>query len=716
MLDSVFVIALFVAGAGPGPQAPPGFTVEIAAQGFSGATALACAPDGTIFVCEQTGAVKIVKDGKLLEKPFVSLEVDSFWERGVIGIALDPDFPANGYVYINHVVAKPFPHHRISRFKSQGNTAEPGSETILFEGDNQDAVRGEVKAGHQGGGIHFGKDGKLYVAVGEQTAGAPAQALDSLLGKLLRLNPDGTIPSDNPLLDKTQGKCRSIYALGLRNPFGFAVQPGSGRIFINDVGGNFEEVNEAFPGANYGWPANDHGPPQDPRFRGPIHWYPTSSITGGAFCPNSPAFPPNLRGRYLFCDFMKGWIKTLDPDHPRSATDFISGLAGPVDLAFTEQGRLLILARNMWVRDQNFKPGTGTLHRLTYDPAKAKDYVKPRPRMLEAAGPSRDIPVPLDAEGFPPALSQMHVFKSLGTLEPAQGVLAYDVIAPLWSDGARKRRFIVLPKGASIGFRATGEWTFPKGAMFVKHFELPLDDADPNRVRRLETRFLVADGAGSGVGVTYRWREDGKEADLLASAADETLNIQDTHSVSRRLWTYPGRDDCLKCHTTTSGFILGVKARQLNREFLADRTGRSENQLRVWNRLGLFDRLLDESSLGSIERLADPLDRSAPVELRVRSYLDANCSNCHRPGANIPAAFDARFEAPSGLGNLLSAPRVSDALGVEGGRLIDPGRPERSLVYLRMTQEERYKMPPLARSLVDQEAAEVIRAWISSLR
>ncbi len=259
----------------------------------------------------------------------------------------------------------------MSRFEAVGDVARPGSEVVLFEGDDQTRLGGKVPAGHQGGAIHFGADGKLYVGLGEQTAGTPAQRLDSLLGKLLRLNPDGTIPDDNPFTSQARGKYRAIWALGCRNPFTFAVQPGTGRIFINDVGGKAEEINEGVAGANYGWPAVEHGPTDDPQYRGPIHWYPTASISGGAFCPEergASGFPARYRGRYFFMDFVKGWIHVIDPVRPRHAEEFASGLPRPVDLAFAPDGSLYVLVRDAWVNDRNFQPHSGSLHRVRYEP------------------------------------------------------------------------------------------------------------------------------------------------------------------------------------------------------------------------------------------------------------------------------------------------------------------------------------------------------------
>jgi glucose/arabinose dehydrogenase len=342
---------------------PPGFSSKRVATGITGATALAISSDGRVFLCEQTGALRVFKNGMLLAAPFVTVEVDSTWERGLIGIALDPHFADNGYLYLCYVAQRPYVHHRISRFTARGDAAVPGSEVVLFEGDDEAKLGGTVSAGHQGGAIHFGRDGKLYAAIGDQTAGEPAQALTTLLGKLLRLNADGSIPEDNPFYRQASGKYRSIWALGLRNPFTFAVQPGTGRIFINDVGlSTWEEVNEGVAGANYGWPESE-GPTRDPRFRGPIHHYPVASIAGGAFCVAvSPGgFPSHYCGKYFFMDFVRGWIDVLDPDHAEKVETFATGLTRPVDLAFGPGGALYVLLRDAWVIDENFRPRTGSL-------------------------------------------------------------------------------------------------------------------------------------------------------------------------------------------------------------------------------------------------------------------------------------------------------------------------------------------------------------------
>jgi glucose/arabinose dehydrogenase len=239
---------------------------------------------------------------------------------------------------------------------------------MLLRGDDQRRLGGHTPAGHQGGAVHFGRDGKLYIAIGEQTAREPAQRLDTFQGKLLRINADGTIPEDNPFFEKAKGKYRAIWALGLRNPFTFAVQPNTGRIFINDVGDtHWEEVDEGFAGANYGWPESE-GATRDPRFRGPIHTYPVASVAGGAFCPTGAraGFPPQYQGKYFFMDFVQGWIKVLDPERPAKVEPFAAGLTRPCDLAFAPDGSLYVLLRDAWVIDDKFRPHTGSLLRIRH--------------------------------------------------------------------------------------------------------------------------------------------------------------------------------------------------------------------------------------------------------------------------------------------------------------------------------------------------------------
>lgn len=348
-----------------GIRLPKGFEVSTVCSGLTACTALETMRDGRILICEQTGALRVVDHDRLLEAPALTVPVESYWERGLIGVTVDPHYPASPHIYICYVAREPFPHHRVSRFTLRGNVAEPGSEVVLLRGDDQRKLGGHVPAGHQGGALHFGTDGTLYIAIGEQTAGKPSQDLDTFQGKILRINPDGSIPGDNPFADRARGKYRAIWAIGLRNPYTFAISRATGVMCINDVGNNHEEVDRGVPGGNYGWPIGD-GPTSDPRFLGPLYFYPHASICGGDFVPDGPQWPEAFRGRYVFADFIHGWIKTLDPEHPGQVETFLSGLRNPVDLRFAPDGSLYVLLRNAWVIDRKFQPRTGTLIRIRY--------------------------------------------------------------------------------------------------------------------------------------------------------------------------------------------------------------------------------------------------------------------------------------------------------------------------------------------------------------
>lgn len=345
---------------------PDGFTVEVVATAMDGLTALEALPDGRLLVCEQPGQVRVIENGGLLDSPFVSLPVDSNWERGVIGVTCDPDFTENQFIYVCWIAKDPYPHHRVSRFTMQDNVAVQGSEKLLLVGDDQSKMGGKVPAGHQGGAIHFGPDGKLYIAIGEQTSGMPAQKLDTFLGKVLRINSDGSIPNDNPLISKTKGKYQAIWAYGCRNPFTFAFRKSDGLMLINDVGGKSEEINVGRAGANYGWPVIEHGDLPEYKtadYDGPIHWYPQSSLNGGDFCPTE--WPEQWRGKFFFADFQHGWINVIDPSHPKDAIKFASGIRQPVDMRFSPDGSLYVLLRNAWVIDDKFGGGTGSVIKIT---------------------------------------------------------------------------------------------------------------------------------------------------------------------------------------------------------------------------------------------------------------------------------------------------------------------------------------------------------------
>jgi glucose/arabinose dehydrogenase len=326
---------------------PSGFVETRLAAGLDRPTAMTVAPDGRIFVCEEKGRLRIIKDGALLSKPFVTVKVLAHGERGLLGVVLDPEFETNHWVYVYYTARAPYAHNRLSRFVAEGDVARPGSETALIEFPKL------VTELHNSGTLRFGPDGKLYVSVGENYIPENAQRMDNPLGKILRFNRDGTIPADNPFYSRTTGLARAIWALGLRNPFSFTFERGTGRMFINDVGHRtWEEINEGVAGANYGWPEVE-GLGDDPRFREPLFTYAHGNgpekgcaITGGTFYDApTPLFPPEYDGKYFFSDYCNGWIRVFDPETGEAAP-FASGIATAIGLTVGENGSLYYLAHH----------------------------------------------------------------------------------------------------------------------------------------------------------------------------------------------------------------------------------------------------------------------------------------------------------------------------------------------------------------------------------
>ena len=313
---------------------------------------------------------------------------------------------------------------------------------------------------------------------------------------------------------------------------------------------------------------------------------------------------------------------------------------------------------------------------------------------------------------IPLLLSQTGAFAALRQLEPARTLLPYDLVLAFWSDGAVKTRFVAIPDG-KVAFSPSGDWTFPPGTVFVKTFELPIDAKQPHLTRRLETRLLVMDRNGGVYGVSYKWRADLSDADLVAAEGlREDVTIRDVAGSHVQSWYYPSRADCLVCHNSHTQGALGPKTRQMNLD-LRYADGVTENQLHRWNRLGLFDTALDEHDIASFPTLARPDDTTRSLEDRARSWLDANCGHCHRPGGTV-ANFDARYETPLAQQHLIDGPVLIDE-NVDRARVISPHDPWRSVALMRVDTDGEIRMPPLARNTIDTQGAALLRNWIGSL-
>lgn len=335
---------------------PAGFKETQFATGFEEVTSMDFAPDGRLFVTELDGRVRVVKNGSTLSTPFLSLKVDRYNNRGLIGLTFDPNFATNRYVYVfysrpdlsNPNVVDNSTKNRVSRFRASGtngDVVEAGSEVVLLDNIPND------RGGHNGGALHFGPDGMLYVTTGEAGVTSYSQNLNSLGGKILRLNvknyPNSIIPSDNPFRGQT-GKRGEIWAYGLRHPYTAAIHPVTGRMYANEVGGDlWDEVNEIQKGKNYGWPAVE-GPSTNPAYtNGAYSYYHKgidSAVVGGTFYTGN-TFPTKYKDQYFFADFDQDWVKVLNPV-TKSVTNFATGLRAPIDLDVGPDGALYYLAYN----------------------------------------------------------------------------------------------------------------------------------------------------------------------------------------------------------------------------------------------------------------------------------------------------------------------------------------------------------------------------------
>jgi glucose/arabinose dehydrogenase len=321
-----------------------GFTETIVADSLDSPVSMAIAPDGRVFVCEQPGRLRVIRNGKLLARPFVTVPTSPSKKKASLGVAFDPASRRRSTCSSTYTSYTPTRHNVIARFTASGDTALAGSEWIVYEFDTHGAHQ------HVGGALRFGRDGMLYASSGECADGSLSHSLASTAGKMLRMRRDGSIPGDNPFPAETRGRHGAIWARGFRNAFAFDIHPRTGRVFVNDVGGaRYEEVDELKRGGDYGWPVAE-GPVRQPPFIDPIHAYGHDHgccITGGAFyAPAHPSFPAEWRDGYFFEDYCANELRWLSPDRaPRVEVFGRTRIPGPVDVRVAADGSLWYLAR-----------------------------------------------------------------------------------------------------------------------------------------------------------------------------------------------------------------------------------------------------------------------------------------------------------------------------------------------------------------------------------
>jgi glucose/arabinose dehydrogenase len=715
-------------------ELPAGFIAETLATNLNAATAFVPVPDGRILIAAQTGELLVWKDGGLLDRPALTLPVTDYWERGLIGITLAPDFPRTPHLFVLYVAGHPFVRHVLSRFIIQGDIADPASEVVLLEGDDQARLGGVQPGGHQGGPLRFGPDGKLFVSMGEQTAGEPAQRLDTLQGKILRVNADGSIPPDNPFFTKAGGKYRAIYAYGVRNAFGLAVQPETRRMFFTDVGGSaFEEVNELTAGANYGWPLAE-GHSTNRNFGSPLYAYPPvigQSVCGGTFYPRDPVetlkrsivepglastlqqfntstFPARWRGKFFFVDFMKHWLKALDPEAPTNVVTFARGLNGPVAVELAPDGSLLVLNRGtIWRDPKKFVTNSGSLVRIRY----SGDSLQQRPPALPAPGSSviaaGGLPTQFDAMPRKLTREAWEGWKRTRHGERGNWIPALE-----WNHGVTEEAAFTLPVGRKMQIEADGRLRFPAGTVFIRDFLVFQHPGLYPPMQPMETRVVVLTSDSTAFGCSYRWTSF-KEAELVEDGEQALRSTTTPNGASCEIhWWHPAPEPYLSLPVTTPSYRIPQFAAELN-----VRQGISRSTLLTHLvRDGFFDSGPGAENVSAIPEIGLWVDASASPETRVRSYLHGNCAICHQPGGAARGLFDARFTTPLAQAGLINGALAAGDLGIPGAKIVDPGDPSRSILYQRLKRTDFFRMPPVQYHNEPSPILPVLEEWIRSLK
>lgn len=658
---------------------------------------------GAPFALERMGTILRIENGTRKEILDISDEVHMAGEGGALGMALHPQFGDGSgpkpyvYVWFNAVGDR----QRLARFTFDAatKTFDRASELVLLD-------QPETNNEHNGARIAFGPDGFLYFGNGDDLNAVNHQTLTrALFAGIFRIdvdsqggavshaplrNPEGGvaqgyfIPNDNPFVGVANAM-EEYWALGLRNPFAFSFDRGSGALWMGDVGETYrEEVNLIVKGGNYGWPYREGelvigatpttlGTPQLPKYT-----YSHSSMADltavfGGFVYRGKSLP-ELTGKYVYSDWLSERVWALDISKPvPTRTTLVDNHYGkqPLGVAEDEDGEIYLLE-------------LGGVTKLARDTTK---------------------------ELIPKTLSETKLYKDRAAHVVADDFVPYEISSPLWSDAAAKKRFVSVPAGKHVTMSAQGELVFPVGTRFVKEFDLPASVTPKDRTRSLETRVLVV-GDTTTYGLTYRWNAAGDDGDLVVEPTDEA--IVDTASGQTRSWHYPNFGECWSCHRADNR-VLGFTARQLN---LVRADGKS--QLETLAAAGV----LDPGAIAAFPAgLARPTDKSADLEARATAYLAANCSSCHRKGNSFLGdgeTWNALPGVPLAERGLVGAPHhnypMASAFGLTGAPLIAPGNPTGSILLARLkSTDEKLRMPPLGRNTVDPDGALLIEQWIASM-
>ncbi|MDF1694726.1 MAG: PQQ-dependent sugar dehydrogenase [Saprospiraceae bacterium] len=706
------------------------------------------------FVLSKGGEVYLVDPDVQSKRLVLDIKDRTFklGDAGSIGMALHPDFgnalkPDRQELFVFYKTKPNIEEfsnkgfNRLSKFKwnMDSNLFDPDTEEILI----QQYDRSEW---HDGGGMFFGSDGFLYLSLGdegkEQYQIASTQRLDGgLFGGVIRIDinndptkshpirrqpianaaPDDNwgqtfsrgygIPNDNPWLDPNGSMLEEFVALGIRSPFSMHLDIPTGDIWLADVGSDKrEEINIFSIGDNMQWPYMEGTVPSE------IHQKPTpyygnekevyyeyerdigTCIIGGGVYRNS--YFSELNEKYLFADFTANKIMALSKTGSNNEPEFE------------------VLLDNLIAQPVNLpvKPRISGIHLQDDGNIFVTIYGE------SAISPSKIFQLKriTEVEDPPAKLSELGVFKNLQSLEVEEGILPYEVNSPLWSDGAHKKRWMALPndgkfdsKEEKINFSNTDTWSFPEGTVFIKHFEMPTSLTDNSELIKLETRFFVVGKGKKGYGLTYKWNDEGTEAFLLGGGSSRSFEIfEDGEYAYTQEWDFPSRDQCISCHTDNADYVLGVNTHQLNKKVAYDFNNEELNQLDYLNQQGIFS--TDIGFSGFHPKSYAITDETVDLEQKIRSYLDANCSSCHREGGIPDINLDFQYFKNKDLRQYIDFPVASHAS--TSTYVVEEGNHESSEIWIRDNSTEDNKMPPIGRNFVDQVYVDSLAYWIDNLK
>jgi uncharacterized repeat protein (TIGR03806 family) len=620
-------------------------------------------------------------------------------EEGMMGLAFHPKFKENGLFYV-YYTKRPL-QSVLAKFrvmKDDPDRADPDSFEILLNFP-------QPYWNHNGGSMEFGSDGYLYLGLGDGGSGGDphrnGQNLKTFLGKILRLDVDHedpglkyAIPRDIPFADRGEGVKKEIWAYGVRNIWRLSFDRLTGVLWAGDVGQDkYEEVDVIVKGGNYGWNLkegfHDFRPDLakgDEKLIDPIIDYGRSigqCVIGGVVYRGKELL--ELYGAYLYADFNTGhvWALRYNGEKMTSNLEIIRAKREISSFGQDDANEVFFTCFDGYI----------------YKFQKTEQKTAPEP-------------------SFPRWLSETGLFTSTRTMTPAAGLIPYDVNVPLWSDGAAKERYIALPAGKTIKFSPEGQWEFPVGAVLVKTFSLPLPANESPAFRRLETRFMVHNEQG-WVGYTYLWNDEQTDAQLLDAAVTKEYRLKYPEGEKTQAWYYPSRSDCMNCHTEAAGFVLGLNTRQMNRDRVYGKV--KSNQISTLYQLGAMGKSMPKS-ITVIESYPDwseairRKNNEKETAALARAYLDVNCAICHSPGGTSDNSLDMRFHTPLAETKLIGTAPVKGDYGLAGSKIIAPSDPDHSVLLTRMKTRGQGKMPNVATLKADDNAVEIIRQWIESLK